>query len=73
MNKKFYLNKLENFFFPHSEKKNLIYTIFVDREENVVLENIIREIKEKDSILNRRLDVIYMHNNNAKIIQSCQF
>ena len=69
----YYFNNKEKISIIHSDKKNLIYTTFVDREENVVLENIITEIKEKDSILNRRLDVIYIHNNNAKIIQSCQF
>ena len=46
--------------------------MFIHEIKDINLENIIEEIKEKDSILNRRLDVIYIDNSNTKIIQSCQ-
>ena len=40
--------------------------------EDVELKGTIQEIKEKDSVFNRRLDVIYIDNGNNKIIQSCE-
>ena len=67
-----YFNNKEDLPIVHRAKGVNIYNIFVNTKESNVDDSIIAKIKEKDSILNKRLDVIYVDNGNAKIIKSCQ-
>ena len=63
-------NKSEKFQIVHIECKFKVFNIFVEKREVNIEKNIIDKIKEKDSVLNKRLDVIYIDNGIAKIIKS---
>ena len=67
-----YFNTKEKVSIIHIYKDYNVYSIFINNKQADVGRSIISEIKEKDSILNKRLDVIYLDNGNAKIIKSCQ-
>jgi len=67
-----YFNNKEDIAIVYEDNNCEIYSIFVDNSKDNVDMKIVNEIKEKDSILNKRLDVIYIDNGNAKIIKSCQ-
>lgn len=67
-----YFNNKEDVAIAYEDNNCEIYSMFVDNGKDNIDMKIVNEIKEKDSILNKRLDVIYIDNGNAKIIKSCQ-
>ena len=65
-----YFNKSEDISIIHEDKEFFVYSLFVKNQNYQVESSLINEIKEKDSILKRRLDVIYVNTEMVKVIKS---
>ena len=65
-----YFNKAEDVAIIHEDKGFVVYSLFVKNQNYEVESSLINEIKEKDSILKRRLDVIYINTGMVKVIKS---
>ena len=58
----------------YQDKKEKVYVISVSRDNQFKVDQIILDIKKKDSVKKARLDVIYSDDNSAtpKIQQTCK-
>ena len=65
-----YFDKAKDVAIIHEDKGLDIYNLFVKKQNYEVESSLINEIKEKDSILKRRLDVIYINTGMVKVIKS---
>tara|TARA_Y100000768_G_scaffold373966_1_gene343189 strand:- start:2369 stop:3226 length:858 start_codon:yes stop_codon:yes gene_type:complete len=65
-----YFDKAKDLAIIHEDKGLVIYNLFVKNQNYEVESSLINEIKEKDSILKRRLDVIYINSGMVKVIKS---
>ena len=65
-----YFDKAKDVAIIHEDKGLVIYNLFVKKQNYEVESSLINEIKEKDSILKRRLDVIYINTGMVKVIKS---
>tara|TARA_Y100000768_G_scaffold379073_1_gene354281 strand:+ start:79 stop:936 length:858 start_codon:yes stop_codon:yes gene_type:complete len=65
-----YFNKDEDMSIIHEDKGLFVYSLFVKSQNYEIESSLIDKIKEKDSILNRRLDVIYINTVMVKVIKS---
>ena len=65
-----YFDKAEDVAIIHEDKGFVVYSLFVKNQNYEVESSLINEIKEKDSILKRRLDVIYINTGMVKVIKS---
>ena len=65
-----YFDKAKDVAIIHEDKGLIIYNLFVKKQNYEVESSLINEIKEKDSILKRRLDVIYINTGMVKVIKS---
>ncbi len=65
-----YFDKTKDVAIIHEDKGLVIYSLFVKNQNHEIESSLINEIKEKDSILKRRLDVIYINTEMVKVIKS---
>ena len=65
-----YFDKAKDVAIIHEDKGLVVYNLFVKNQNYEVESSLINEIKEKDSILKRRLDVIYINTEMVKVIKS---